>query len=211
MQHSPFRFVLRLRPLLFAPMMLAACAEAERAPESVELPNASDAERAVYDATLAFMAADTTNFVAFPVVLVSLTQAPDNGVGSDTPPPPSIGRDLMDLSVETWSDFTRRNSEMAEITTALPTPSVLGLVKGDSLEPIFSTPLTDAWPTFRSRHAGASGFATVSRVGFAPDTTSALVFATVSCGSLCGYGQYVHLRRDGDSWEVVGTSITWIT
>ncbi len=54
-------------------------------------------------------------------------------------------------------------------------------------------------------------YARFSRVGFTPLGGSALVFLSYYCGSLCGIGEYILLRRNSDGWEVVDEWVVWVS
>jgi hypothetical protein len=55
---------------------------------------------------------------------------------------------------------------------------------------------------------GIMGF---SRVGYSSDGKTALVYYDVSCGGLCGAGYYVFLVKTGNSWNVVQSSMIWVS
>ena len=45
----------------------------------------------------------------------------------------------------------------------------------------------------------------LSRIGFSPDSTQALLYATVVCGGLCGRGEYILLERTPHNiWKIRG-------
>lgn len=49
-----------------------------------------------------------------------------------------------------------------------------------------------------------------SRVGFAPDHGSALVFVDFHC-ALCSYGAFVLFRWDRDSWTIADECVLWVS
>lgn len=53
---------------------------------------------------------------------------------------------------------------------------------------------------YRQSHPGASGFTSVSAVGFNGDKTAALVFMSYHCGPLCGEGELVAFRKTNGKW-----------
>ncbi|MEO1074566.1 MAG: hypothetical protein AAFX41_01225 [Bacteroidota bacterium] len=202
---------MRLAASLAIALLFAACVEPEgEPPELAATPFVSEAEREVYAAalsSLSSMIGEQVGTPTFQMLLGSLTATRLVEVQRDDALPP----DLSPLSEQTWSDFVRRNAEPAEIATSLPVPDVLDLVREDTIRSIFADGASDGWRAFRSRYPDATGFAVVSRVGFSPDSTEALVFASFSCGPTCGSGQYVQLQRRGNRWEAVGTSVAWVS
>jgi hypothetical protein len=53
---------------------------------------------------------------------------------------------------------------------------------------------------YRQSHPGASGFTSVSAVGFNREKTAALVFMSYHCGPLCGEGELVAFRKTDGKW-----------
>jgi hypothetical protein len=43
------------------------------------------------------------------------------------------------------------------------------------------------------------------------DGRHALVYASYTCGGLCGYGWFFLLERQGDSWKVLDAAMMWIS
>lgn len=189
-------------------LLLGACAQPEvEASEPAKGPFLTEAETEVYAPIFASMNGEPPEGRAFTVVLNSLTAL--EGVELRLGDPPPSG--LPTLSGKTWLDFKHRNTEPVVIPALPAVPEVLGLIHQDTIRSIFSGGVGEGWRTFRTRYTAASGFAEVSRVGFSPDSTEALAFVSVSCGELCGSGQYVQLRRLEGMWNVVGTLLVWIS
>jgi hypothetical protein len=61
----------------------------------------------------------------------------------------------------------------------------------------------NGWRDFERRNALAPGSVAVSRIGFDPSGSQALLYVNFVCGSLCGSGRFVLLERDGGPWRVV--------
>lgn len=55
------------------------------------------------------------------------------------------------------------------------------------------------------------GFTVLSRVGFNPDKTEALLYIGNLCGGLCGSGQFFLLAKDGGGWKVRYSATTWVS
>ena len=61
----------------------------------------------------------------------------------------------------------------------------------------------NGWRDFERRNALAPGSVSVSRIGFDPSGSQALLYVDFACGSLCGSGRFVLLERVGSTWRVV--------
>ena len=61
----------------------------------------------------------------------------------------------------------------------------------------------NGWRDFERRNALAPGTVSVSRIGFDPTGSQALLYVDFVCGSLCGSGSFVLLERSGSTWRVV--------
>jgi hypothetical protein len=61
----------------------------------------------------------------------------------------------------------------------------------------------NGWRDFERRNALAPGSVAVSRIGFDPSGSQALLYVNFVCGSLCGSGRFVLLERSGGTWRVV--------
>ena len=59
------------------------------------------------------------------------------------------------------------------------------------------------WHAFHARYPGAWGYASLSRVGFNPEHTQALVFTRHLCGTYCVNSDTWFLERKGEAWQVV--------
>lgn len=68
----------------------------------------------------------------------------------------------------------------------------------------------DDWQQLASRLDGVRGYVSFSRVGFAEGGKLAVVYVEFSCGSLCGYGSYLILRKSAEGWERVAERVSWV-
>lgn len=64
---------------------------------------------------------------------------------------------------------------------------------------------------FHRLYPKSQGFMSVSRIGFNPDRTRALVYVGNLCGGLCGTGQYYLLTKDGHDWKIDVQALVWIS
>ena len=61
---------------------------------------------------------------------------------------------------------------------------------------------TPFWLAFRKHYPGAWGYVELSRIGFNPEHTQALVYSAHWCGSDCSSGDVWFLTRDGTNWTI---------
>lgn len=62
----------------------------------------------------------------------------------------------------------------------------------------------------RSSSPGAVGYASFSRPAYSP-SGQAVLFATYTCGGLCGYGWLILLRQGPGGWEVQAAHVLWMS
>jgi hypothetical protein len=67
------------------------------------------------------------------------------------------------------------------------------------------------WDAFYRAYPNSAGFFTLSKVGFNPELTQALVYRAFSCGDTCGYGSYVLLVKEDGEWRIVGQAWQWVS
>jgi hypothetical protein len=65
------------------------------------------------------------------------------------------------------------------------------------------------WDRLRARFPDAEGVIRLSRVAFSADGRWALMYFDIQCGVTCGGGNYLGLRRAGDTWRVVADVNLW--
>jgi hypothetical protein len=61
---------------------------------------------------------------------------------------------------------------------------------------------TPFWLAFRKHYPGAWGYVELSRIGFNPEHTQALVYSAHSCGDYCSSGDVWFLIRAGEDWTI---------
>ena len=64
-------------------------------------------------------------------------------------------------------------------------------------------PIESFWAGFRRKYPRAWGYAALSKVGFNPQHTEALVAAFQICGEQCRSNEIIFLKRFGDDWRVI--------
>lgn len=77
--------------------------------------------------------------------------------------------------------------------------------------PAGKAPLDEGWKKLFEAFPGATGWTSVSLPGYSPDGDVAVVYVAHHCGSLCGQGMYVYLRRANDQWKVLVRFPAWVS
>jgi hypothetical protein len=68
-----------------------------------------------------------------------------------------------------------------------------------------------AWRKFMTKHANTPGIIIVSRIGFNRDHDQAVVYSGMSCGPLCGQGEFTWLTKHSGAWIVESSNVVWIS
>ena len=68
-----------------------------------------------------------------------------------------------------------------------------------------------AWRKFMAKHANTPGIIIVSRIGFNRDRDQAVVYSGMSCGTLCGQGEFTWLTKHDTVWGVESSNVVWIS
>ena len=67
------------------------------------------------------------------------------------------------------------------------------------------------WSAFYQRFPGSSGSIELSAIGYSPNKDLAILLVDQGCGSLCGSGYVVALRRVADGWRIAAIQQTWVS
>ncbi|GGA29484.1 hypothetical protein [Dyella nitratireducens] len=154
------------------------------------------------------------------VALISLCQA-KNGyvVLSSTTAAPRPADDMGDADESgAFSDLERRNGSAALLPEVLECQRAR-LIREQEIQRFFDqqsnlankVSLDDAWKKFYKSFPGATGWTSVSLPGYSPDGEIAIVYMAHYCGSLCGGGSYVYLRRVKGKWKVLVDFPDWVS
>jgi hypothetical protein len=68
-----------------------------------------------------------------------------------------------------------------------------------------------AWRKFMAKHANTPGIIIVSRIGFNRARDQAVVYSGMSCGLLCGQGEFTWLTKHDGVWAVEASNVVWIS
>jgi hypothetical protein len=132
----------------------------------------------------------------------------DSGIGLEKKLRSLAPRDTTDAAI---TSFMKNGANRAEVV--LPkqiSGSTVQIVETAQIERIFSDSI-DSWPRFRAAFPGARGFTSLSRVGWDPVSSQALVIVGTGCGPLCGSGYVVLLRRESGTWKTVDQKVLWVS
>jgi hypothetical protein len=127
--------------------------------------------------------------------------------------PDTFLEQLSPLTKETTSDYKERNKQSVELSDKFDLKVKLNFLSKDELDKIFEKrgEKYDGWEAFRKKYQGAGEIITLSRVGFSPDKSHALLFLGYQCGWLCGQGNYILLMKKDGEWKVEKKSMTWVS
>ncbi len=187
------------RRLLAAGLLtLAACASAPRAGAPPAAPAATH-DAAVYAA-----------------VIDHLVQAGKVAIVIDsTFIPPRGGADVVQgEAAEVVRSFAEANRARRPLPRTLPSARTIRFTRNADLpfaRQAENRDLEALWRSFHEQFPGAGGYYDFSGIGFDASHSIAVVYAGHHCGSLCGTGRRVTLRRNGSRWEVVKADMLWVS
>lgn len=154
------------------------------------------------------------------VALISLCQTKKGYIVlSSTTIAPRPEDDMGDADESgAFSDLERRNGSAALLPEGLACKGAK-LVRTQEIQRSFDQQsnvankmsLDDAWKNFYKSFPGATGWTSVSLPGYSPDGEIAVVYMAHYCGTLCGGGSYVYLRRVKGKWKVLVEFPGWVS
>jgi len=152
--------------------------------------------------------------------LTSLCQSKNGYVLlSSTTAAPRPADDMGDADQSgAYSDLERRNEAAALLPEDLACQGAK-LVREQEIKRFFDhesnlankVSLDEAWKKFYESFPGTTGWTSVSLPGYSPDGEIAIVYMAHYCGTLCGGGTYVYLRRIGGKWKMLVDFPGWVS
>ncbi|WP_146745378.1 hypothetical protein [Dyella jiangningensis] len=117
-----------------------------------------------------------------------------------------------------FADLKRRNDSTTSLPESVacrgarlhPKEEIQGFFDRESIA-AGKASLDEAWKKLYESFPGATGWTAVSLPGYSPDGDIAVVYVAEYCGSLCGKGFYVYLRRTKDRWQVLIRFPVWVS
>ncbi len=110
-------------------------------------------------------------------------------------------------------DFATRNLAAHSLkylpTLGLTFPIVL--VPRESLRTLPREDPDKYWDAFYKRYPGSSGSISFSAIGYGANGNTALLMVDQGCGSLCGAGHNVVVKREGGRWRIITFQQTWVS
>src|SRR5581483_10093465 len=110
------------------------------------------------------------------------------------------------LTRKTLDAFREVNRQQAFLQRFFHSDFDYELVDETQLDSIFKA---GDWFAFYNRFPGSPGIMAFSRVGFNEDGTQALLYASNTCGGLCGGGYYVLMEKHNGRWVIVKEIEMW--
>ena len=114
--------------------------------------------------------------------------------------------------IETLTDWEKKNKRQTSISKSLDLKINYRILSSAEFESIFSTNDPSAsWDNLTIRYGNTDGFVRLSKPGFDLDNLNSLVLLEHHCGTDCGTGRFLHLRRDQkENWFIANSLLLWM-
>ena len=113
---------------------------------------------------------------------------------------------------ETLDSYVERNRKDVALRNSFKLNVKLQIVPYKKIERLFDMiELEEDWKTFYRIFPHSNGYIRFSRAGFNRAGDEAFVSTAWMCGSLCGEGRYVLLRKKDGWWNVETSVLTWVS
>ncbi len=110
------------------------------------------------------------------------------------------------------ADFISKNQNEQPLDSIFSGHPEIKVLSQEELSQIFATPGAQAgWNEFHARYPNAGGMITVSRIGYDPSHTHALLEVGMGSAPLAGYGEYLLLEKVSGNWQVIKNLMAWIS
>jgi len=113
------------------------------------------------------------------------------------------------------ADYKKQNGQKWLLQRRFDIGTPYEMVPSGEIDTIFKTEGADGWKTYYERHPNSGGWIELSAVGFNPSKTIAVVYASHSCGWLCGAGEFHILQKVDGKWTPLrlngGTFCSWVS
>ncbi len=108
-------------------------------------------------------------------------------------------------------EYFEQNKDRGPLSKSFPTALPKAWLSEEEKDALFKKYEQGAWQVLFSRYPGARSFMALSRVGFNDQRDTALLYSSVSCGALCGSGDYLLLKKVSGKWIVTRSYMAWIS
>jgi hypothetical protein len=112
---------------------------------------------------------------------------------------------------ETLCDYGAKNNEPEKPFPLLNLAIPQVRLDRQEFQMLFEQNHFDGWKNFYERYPNSTGFLDFSRIGFNRAGDEAFVYASKSCGGLCGEGWYILLRKTSDGWMIQNKKMVWVS
>jgi hypothetical protein len=130
-------------------------------------------------------------------------------------PARTLKNDFFGYPVDTAAvrDLLARSREARSLkeATRLPLRIPVTLVDRQTLSSLPQRDPERYWSEFYEKYPGSDGLIEVSTIGYGPNGDFAILLVDRGCGSLCGHGYIVALRRVAGVWRIASIQQTWIS
>jgi hypothetical protein len=191
-------------------LMVGAAACAARSPSA--MPDVRSADQAVYRAVLDSMFVPHNSSPVTQLVIVDSTSTYRlDGYGAEVVDAlyrvPGIDstaiRDYKTRNLQPHSLKYLSTLGLRQLPVVLATSASLRVVPGEGPEKY--------WSRFYQRYPHSEGSIILSAVGYNVTGDAAILMVENNCGSLCGSGSIVIVRREGGPWHLIAIRNLWIS
>ena len=206
-----------MRAFILVACSILACALTFRQPGAAK-PDLGDDDYAIYSAVIdskyasegieRIVVGDHTS-MDLPPVMMGMTRPGDS---------PELKK--IREAKETTQDFDQKSKlAAATLEKKFSTKVPVVLISEAERDRIFviakkgekPTPNMKGFDEFHKLYPKSQGFMSVSRIGYNPDRSQALLYVANLCGGLCGTGQYFLLVKEGTTWKIQEGALVWIS
>ena len=132
---------------------------------------------------------------------------------------PEVQKLRQAAAKETLQDYEQKNKSSVALEEKFQLKVPIVLISATERDRIFlvadagkkETPNSKGLDEFHRLYPKSQGFMTLSRIGFNPTKTQALLYIGNLCGGLCGTGQLFLLVREANSWKIQYVATLWVS
>jgi hypothetical protein len=143
-------------------------------------------------------------------VILSTTATEPGGSGNTAETLAFVLDNLPAVDPLTAEDFSRRNAAETPLADDLQLGAPYALLTRQEMSDLFAEN-QNGWDTFYAQHPDAPGITSLSRAGFNPGMTEALVYVGTQSHWLAGAGYFLLLEKVDGVWTVRHQVMTWIS
>ena len=195
---------MRLLPVVI--FLVASCSQQNAVPAA----DLSSSDLAIYQTVLDSMFVASEGGRLRQLVLRDSTRVMD---GQDLAR--TLNNDFFGYPVDTAAvrDLLTRGRAARSLkeATRLPLRIPVTLVDRQTLDSLPQKDLERYWSEFYEKYPGSNGIIEISTIGYGSNGDLAILLVDRGCGSLCGHGYIVALRRVAGVWRIASIRQTWIS